>query len=166
MIRSHITALIPCALITILASQVAAAEGSNSTLTLSGKVEQSSCTLSETTTPHGNDNTAFSPSTGSRRREIKLSLALNCSSAESGTLHFIGEPVTNDPTQLKNTSASNPIRIEKLTFYGNKMRTTKGGDEPFGYQQNPGTKIISLGARMVPTEDMVRSVITIEITPN
>jgi type 1 fimbria pilin len=165
-------ALIPAALIALFSSQAALAANSTGTITLTGKVTESSCTLTDATAQLGNYNTAFFSSKGSKSRDTKVSLALTCSGNESGTLRFIGMQDDSDSALFKNTSTENGIAIELTRMDGTRIDASKVADGQLPYTTTAHTALnIDLLAHMISTENSVssgavNSVITVEVAPN
>jgi len=172
MIRLNQMALIPVVLLTLSASPSAFAASSTGTITLSGKVTESSCTLTSATADLGNYNTAYFTSKGTKSRDTSVTLALTCSSNETGRLRFVGEQDGSDATLFKNTSGDNGIAVELTQSNGSRIDASLVANGQYPYTTAANTPLsIELLAHMISTVDAVtsgsvNSVITVEIAPD
>jgi type 1 fimbria pilin len=172
MIRFNQMALIPVALMTLSASPAVFAVSGTGSITLTGKVTESSCTLTNATADLGNYNTAFFTGRGTKSRDTKVSLTLTCSSNESGRLRFVGEQDASDNTLFKNTSANNSIAIELTQTDGSKIDASQVANGQYPYTTTAHTPLnVDLLAHMISTADTVtsgavNSVITVEVAPD
>jgi type 1 fimbria pilin len=172
MIRLNQMALIPVVLLTLSASPVVFAANGTGTITLTGKVTESSCTLTNATADLGNYNTAYFSTKGTKSRDTQVSLTLTCSSNEAGRLRFVGEQDASDSTLFKNTSVDNGIAIELTQTDGTRIDASKVADGQYPYTTTAHTPLnVDLLAHMISTTDTVtsgavNSVITVEVAPD
>jgi type 1 fimbria pilin len=168
MIRFHALALIPAALMPL---SVLAANNTG-TITLTGKVTESSCTLTNATADLGNYSTAFFISKGTKTRDTRVSFSLTCSGTETGRLRFVGEQDASDASLFKNTSADNGIAIELTQNDGSRIDASKVAEGQYAYSAIANTPLnVDLLAHMISTTDSissgtVNSVITVEVAPD
>jgi type 1 fimbria pilin len=159
--------LIPAFLLALCAGQSAFAAASTGTITLTGKVTESSCTLTDATVSLGNYSTAFFTTKGVKSRDTNVSLALNCSGSETGKLRFVGAQDESDSSLYKNTSADNGIALELTKTDGSRIDAGKSFEGQYTYSTTGGTPLsIALLAHMVSTAGAVNSVITVEVAPD
>jgi type 1 fimbria pilin len=164
--------LIPSALLAMLAGQAAFAANATGTITLSGKVTESSCSLSDATVSLGNYSTAFFSAKGSKSRDARVAMVLSCSGSENGKLRFVGELDASDSSLFKNTSADNGIALELSKADGSKIDASKMAEGQYAYSTIAGVPLnIDLLAHMVSTSNTVgggevHSVITVEVAPD